>query len=145
MAGATQKLLDTTTARGRHIQSRLKRELVIWLATSNPNGRPLVVPVWFLWEDGNFLIYSIPGQKTRNIARSPFVALHMNSTPDGGEVVRFEGSAELPKRQPPAYKVPAYIRKYASRIKSYGMTPESFSAEYSVPIRVRATNFHGGD
>ena len=137
-------LLDNS-ARGKHIQSRLKREIVIWLATTNPNLRPLVVPVWFLFEDDRFLIYSVPGQKVRNIGRNGNVSLHLNSTADGGDVVRVEGMAQLMKRQPPAYKVPAYLRKYASLIKSYGWTPQSFSEEYRVPIRVRATKFHGGD
>ncbi len=36
------------------------------------------------------------------------------------------------------------MRKYASFIKSYGMTPESFSADYRHAIRIRATKFHGG-
>jgi PPOX class probable F420-dependent enzyme len=138
------QLLDNS-ARGKHIQSRLKREIVIWLATTNPDLRPLVVPVWFLFEEDKFLIYSLPGQKVRNIERNGNVSLHLNSTSDGGDVVRVEGTAQLMKRQPPAYKVPAYIRKYASVIKSYGWTPQSFSVDYHVAVRVRATKFHGGD
>jgi PPOX class probable F420-dependent enzyme len=137
-------LLDNR-ARGRHIQSRLKREIVIWLATTNPNLRPLVVPVWFLFESDKFLIYSIPGQKVRNVEHNGNVSLHLNATVDGGDVVRVEGTAQVLKRQPPAYSVPAYMRKYASLIKSYGWTPQSFSEEYHIPIRVRATKFHGGD
>ena len=131
-------------APSKRVQSRLKKEIVIWLATANPDGRPLVVPVWFLFEDDTFLIYSVPGQKVRNIDRNPLVSLHLNSTPEGGDVVRVEGTARLPKGQPPAYKVPAYMRKYASFIKSYGMTPESFAADYRHAIRIRATKFHGG-
>jgi len=145
VAPLNRKLLDTTTARGKHVASRLNREIVIWLATTNPNGRPLVVPVWFLFEGDTFLIYSVPGQKVRNIERVNLVSLHMNSTPDGGDVIRIEGTAQVMKRQPPAYKVPGYMRKYGSRIKSYGWTPESFSADYRIPIRVRATKFRGGD
>jgi len=138
-----RKLLDTTTPRGKHVLSRLKREIVVWLATTNPNGRPLVVPVWFLFDGGTFLIYCVPGQKVRNIGRNPLVALQLNSNPEGGDVVRVAGKAQLLKRQPPAYKVPAYIRKYRSLIKSYGWTPESFSADYRIPIRVRPTKFQG--
>jgi PPOX class probable F420-dependent enzyme len=132
-------------ALNKHAQSRLKKEIVVWLATTNPNGRPLVVPVWFLFGGNAFLIFSVPGQKVRNIERSPLVALHLNSNPEGGDVVRIAGTAQLLKREPPAYKVPAYIRKYRSLIASHGWTPESFSADYSIPIRVRATKFHGGD
>ena len=145
MAARTHKLFDTTTARGKHLQSRLAKEIVIWLATTSPDGRAVAVPVWFLYEDGVFLIYSLPGQKVRNIERSPLVSLHLNSTSDGGDIVRFEGTAQVAKRRLPAYKVPAYVTKYGSRIKSYGWTPEGFSADYRVPIRVRATKFHGGD
>ena len=130
-------------ALNKHASSRLKREIVVWLATINPNGGPLVVPVWFLFDGKAFLIYSVPGQKVRNIERNALVALHLNSNPEGGDVVRATGKAQLLKRQPPAYKVPAYIRKYRSLIKSYGWTPESFSADYSIPIRVRPTKFRG--
>jgi PPOX class probable F420-dependent enzyme len=137
-------ILVDVVALSRHVQSRLKKGIVVWLATTNPDGRPLVVPVWFLFEGDSFLIYSVPGQKVHNIQRNPRVSLHLNSNPEGGDVVRFEGAAQLPKRQPPAYKIPAYIRKYASHIKGYGWTPESFSADYRIPIRVRATKFHGG-
>jgi PPOX class probable F420-dependent enzyme len=145
VAPLNRKLLDTTTARGKHIASRLKKEIVIWLATTNPDGRPLVVPVWFLFEGDSFLIYSVPGQKVRNIESSELVSLHLNSTPDGGDVVRIEGTAKVMKRRPPAYKVPAYMRKYGSQIRSNGWTPEGFSADYRIPIRIRATRFHGGD
>ncbi len=86
MAPLTRKLLDTTTARGRHIQSRLKKEIVIWLATTNRNRRPLVVPVWFLFEGDTFLVYSLPGLKVRNIERSNLVELHLNATFDGSDV-----------------------------------------------------------
>ncbi|HEX9098764.1 MAG TPA: TIGR03667 family PPOX class F420-dependent oxidoreductase [Candidatus Dormibacteraeota bacterium] len=137
--------MDSTTPRGKHIVARLKKEVVVWLATTNPNGMPLVVPVWFWFDGDTFLIYSVPGQKVRNIERNPMVALHLNSNPEGGDVVRLAGKAQLLRRQPPAYKVPAYIRKYRSLIKAYGWTPESFSADYRVPIRVRVTRFYGGD
>jgi PPOX class probable F420-dependent enzyme len=120
---------------------RLETELVIWLATVNPDGRPLVVPVWFLWEAGSFLIYSLPGLKVQNIERNPKVEMHFNSTPDGDDVVRIDGAARILKRQPMAFRVPAYVRKYQTLIKSYGWTPESFSADYHVPIRVRAEKF----
>jgi len=122
-------------------QRRLETELIIWFATVSPDGRPVVVPVWFLWDKKSFLIYSVPGVKVRNVQGNPKVELHLNSTPDGGDIVRIDGTARVLKRQPPAYRVPAYIRKYTSLIKSYSWTPESFSAEYHVPIRVNAEKY----
>jgi PPOX class probable F420-dependent enzyme len=71
------------------------------------------------------------------------VALHLNSNPEGGDIVRMTGKAQLLKRQPPAHKIPAYIRKYRSLIKSYGWTPESFAADYGVPIRITPDKVSG--
>ena len=135
MAATTRRVIKPKT------QRRLETELVIWLATVSPDGRPLVVPVWFLWEAKSFLVYSLPGLKVQNIERNPKVELHFNSTPDGDDIVRIDGTARLPKRQPSAHLVPAYIKKYAALIKSYGWTPESFARDYHVPIRINAEKF----
>jgi PPOX class probable F420-dependent enzyme len=141
MATRKPRLFDATTARGRQIQRRLEKEVVIWLATSGAEGRPHVVPVWFLWDGESFLIYSLPGQKVRDIEANAKVAMHLNSTFDGGDVVRVDGTATRLRRYPSANKVPAYIRKYAALIKSYGWTPESFAKDYHVGLRVRASRF----
>jgi PPOX class probable F420-dependent enzyme len=143
MPARKPRLFDATTARGKQIQRRLKKELIIWLATSGAEGRPHVVPVWFLWEKDSLLIYSVPGQKVRDIEANPMVALHLNTTFDGADVVRIEGTAALLRRHAPADKVPAYIRKYAALIKSYGWTNEEFAKQYHIVFRVRPTRFRG--
>lgn len=126
----------------KHTQSRLKKDLVIWLATVGRGGQPHVVPVWFLWDGKSFLIYSVPGQKVRDIQANPNVALHLNSGPEGEDVVRVDGSARIPAGLAPAYKVPAYVRKYRELIKEYDLTPKVFSEQYKVAIRVKPTRFH---
>ena len=128
----------------KHAQSRLKKDLVIWLATSGRDGRPHAVPVWFLWDGDTFLIYSLPGQKARDIEANPNVALHLNSDPVGEDVIRVEGTAKIDPTQPPAYRVPSYVRKYRDLIKGYDWTPKVFSEQYHVAIRIRPTRFHGG-
>jgi PPOX class probable F420-dependent enzyme len=143
MPARKPRLFDATTARGKQIQRRLKKELIIWLATSGAEGRPHVVPVWFLWEKDSLLIYSVPGQKVRDIEANPMVALHLNTTFDGADVVRIEGTAALLRRHAPAHKVPEYIRKYAALIKSYGWTNEEFAKQYHIVFRVRPTRFRG--
>ena len=145
MAARKRQVLDTTTQAGKHAQRRLEKETIVWLASVGPDGSPHAVPVWFLWDGDSFLIYSVPGQKVRDIEANPKVALHLNTTPDGGDVVRIDGDARRLRRYPPAYKVPDYIRKYAALVKSYGWTPESFSRDYNVPLRVRATRVRTAD
>jgi PPOX class probable F420-dependent enzyme len=144
MAASKVTLLDTTTMGGKIAQGRLKKEIVIWLATAGADGRPHAVPVWFLWDGKTFLIYSLPGQKVRDIEANPKVALHLNTTPDGGDVLRIEGEAKRLRSQPPAHRVPKYIRKYSALIKSYGWKPEGFARDYHVALRVRPSRFRNG-
>lgn len=125
----------------RHTESRLKRDLVVWLVTAGKDGLPHAVPVWFWWDGKTFLIYAMPGQKARNVRENPYVELHLNSDPVGGDLVRIEGRATILRNQP-ADKVPGYMRKYGDSIKDLGMTPQQFSEEYDIPIRIRPTRFH---
>jgi PPOX class probable F420-dependent enzyme len=141
VASRKRPLLETTTASGKRAQRRLEKEIVIWLATVGADGSPHAVPVWFWWDGASFLIYSVPGQKVKDIEANPKVALHLNTTPDGGDVFRVDGSAKRLRRQPPAYKVPGYIRKYAGLIKSYAWKPEGFSRDYHVALRVMPARF----
>jgi PPOX class probable F420-dependent enzyme len=95
--------------------------------------------VWFWWEGDSFLIYSIPGQKVRDVRANPNVQLHLNTDRAGSFVVRFDAVAEIVKDQPPAYRVPKYIAKYRERIKGFGWTPKFFSDQYHIAIRARPT------
>jgi PPOX class probable F420-dependent enzyme len=144
MATRKKPLLDATTPEGKRVQRRLEKELIIWLATSGSEGRPQAVPVWFWWDGKTFLIYSVPGQKVRDIEANPNVQLHFNTTPDGDEVVRIDGAAFRLQRYPLAHKVPSYIRKYARLIKTYKWEPEGFARKYHIALRVRPTRLRSG-
>jgi PPOX class probable F420-dependent enzyme len=144
MAAAKKSPLDTSTPAGKRVQRRLEKEIIIWLATSGREGRSHVVPVWFWWDGKTFLIYSLPGQKVNDIEANPKVALHFNTTPDGGDVVRIDGEASRLCRHPLAYLVPDYIRKYARLIKGNDWEPEGFSRQYHIALRVRPTRFRTG-
>ena len=129
-------------ALARHVQSRLKKEIVIWLVTAGRDRKPQAVPVWFLWDGKSFLIYAQPGIKVRHVKANPYVELHLNSDFVGDDVVRVSGYATIPKSQPPAHREPAYVRKYRDQIEGLGMTVESFAEQYPFPIRVRRLRFH---
>jgi len=100
MPARKKPLLDTSTPAGKRMQKRLEKELIIWLATCGADGRPHAVPVWFLWDGKTFLIYSVPGQKVKDIEANPLVQLHFNTTPDGGDVVRTRGRRVAPEALP---------------------------------------------
>ncbi len=124
---------------GTHVRSRLRKEIVVWLTTCGQRDRPQTVPVWFWWDGSSFLVYSVPGQKVRDVEANPNVELHLNSDPEGGDVVRIEGVARLFPNELPAFRIPAYLRKYRSYIKGYGWTPRTFSEHYRVAIRIQPT------
>ncbi len=126
----------------REIQSRLKKDRVAWLVTVGPDGRPHVVVVWYWWDGESILIYSLPGRKVDDIKANPNVELHLNTDEAGDEVVRITGTARIDRNAPPAYKVPAYVRRYRDQMKGFGMTPQTFSEQYRNPIRIRPTKFH---
>ena len=129
-------------ALARHVQSRLKKEIVIWLVTAGRDRKPQAVPVWFLWDGTSFLIYAQPGIKVRHVKTNPYVELHLNSDFVGDDVVRVSGYATIPKSQPPAHREPSYVRKYRDQIEGLGMTVEGFAEQYPYPIRVRRLRFH---
>lgn len=123
------------------VRAQLREELIVWLTTVRADGQPQPIPVWFLWDEDQFLVFSRPRtQKLRNIRANPKVSLHFNSDPHGTSVTRFDGVAEIVTAGPLATAFPAMIEKYRDGIRSLGMTPESFAQAYSVLIRVRPTH-----
>lgn len=135
-------MLDTTTEAGGRAERRLGEEEIAWLTTVRQDGQPQSGPVWFLWDEGAFLIYSQPGrQKLRNIARNPRVELNLNSNPHGGDVVRVEGTAAVVEDAPPASEVPDYVEKYRGAMARIGFDPEGFAEAFAVPLIVTPTRW----
>lgn len=126
----------------RRTESKLKKALIIWFVTAGKDLRPQAVPVWFLYDGDTFLIYASPGVKERQVRENPNVELHLDTDEVGDVVVRASGKARISTAEPPAHKVPAYVRKYGAQIKGFGWTPEEFSRRYPHAIRVRDLKFH---
>jgi PPOX class probable F420-dependent enzyme len=131
-------LLDPTDAAHARALKRLGLEPIAWLTTVGADGQPASSPVWFVWEPDaeRFLIFSRPAtRKIRNIAGNPLVSLHLEGNGKGGDIVTFEGRAELVEG--PSYdEVPQAVNKYASNLRGMGYTAESFAADYSQTLRV---------
>ena len=132
--------LDPAAPEHGEAERWLRDELVVWLTTVREDGQPQSVPVWFLWEDGAFLVYSQPGKpKLANIASNAKVSLHLRGTETGAQIVTVEAEA-VRSDDPPADRVPGYIDKYRGEIESSGWTPRSFAEDYSVPLRFTPTS-----
>jgi PPOX class probable F420-dependent enzyme len=130
-------VFDTSTEAGKRAESRLGEEEIVWMTTVRSDGQPQTVPVWFLWNDGEFLIYSQPNrQKLKNISRNDHVGLNLNSNDRGGDIVRLEGTARIDEYAPPASEVAPYVEKYRESIARIGFDVEGFAQAYSVAVRV---------
>ena len=134
-------MIDPATTRGARVLERLEHEPIIWLTTITPEGQPQTSPVWFLWLDGEILLYSrADTPRPANVRANPRVAANLNAGEDGNDVVSLEGEARIARQRATVADVPAaYVTKYASRLAAFGWTMESMLVDYPVEIRVRPT------
>ncbi len=79
------------------------------------------------------LIFSQPdAPKIRNIGTNATVALHLNSSAEGGDIAILTGTAEVIADGPKAHEIDDYVTKYERGFGSLGMTPEEMAASYSL-------------
>jgi len=130
--------IDFESDLGKRALNRLRNEQVIWLTTVNFRGQPQSSPVWFLWRESGFDIYSqADATKLRSIADHPEVSLNLNTTETGEEVVTFEGTAQILSQDSPGTDDPEYLAKYTRLIQ--GWMPDEFAKSFSARIRVHPT------
>ena len=134
-------MIDPTTKAGARAGERLERELNLWLTTETAEGQPQTSPVWFLWADGEILLFSrADTPRPANISTNPRVAATFDGDGDGGDVVSIEGEARIARDRAILADVPlAYIEKHAAKLDAFGWTMESMLVDYPVEIRIRPT------
>lgn len=75
-----------------YVVERLEQALTYWLATTRPDGRPHVTPVWGVWVETAFYFNGIPTARwSQNLTTNPAAALHLES---GTAVVILDGLVE---------------------------------------------------
>lgn len=130
--------------RRAHVERRLHGNLMAWLTTVRPDGRPDSVPVWFLVrDDGTILVYSERGKiKLRNISHNPRVTLGLDVTDIGRDIIRIDGTAEHVPGFPPAHQVPEYVAKYSERIGANFGTAARFAEKFSEALIITPQRLH---
>lgn len=143
-----QRTMQLTEAlppdRRARVDARLATNVIAWLTTVDAHCRPASVPVWFLRRpDDTILLYSRAGQaKLRNIELHPYVALGLDVTDLGRDIIRIDGMARHQPDHPPAHAVPEYAAKYAERVAAIFGTIEAFGAAFTEPIVITPTRLH---
>lgn len=89
----------------------LEKEDILWIATVRADGRPHLVPIWFVWHTGRVWICTpLDSQKVKNIEKNPSVSLALG---DGANPLILEGEAALRLDSPwPDELGPLFKRKY---------------------------------
>jgi F420H(2)-dependent biliverdin reductase len=99
----------------------------VWMATVRPDGRPHLVPVWYVVDAGRWYICTAPGSvKARNLSRNPQLALALE---DGSNPYIVEGEARLVS--PSTTIVDKFKAKYDWDIT----TDAHYSAVFEVTVR----------
>jgi len=119
------------------IERHLISDLVAWLTTVTPTGRPAPRPVWFVWDGSAITVYSVNrGAKLRHIAVNDSVSLNFNSTPGGGDVVVISGHARIVRDAPLPSRFPGLLDKYLPAVESMGQPVSWFDENYRTAIHI---------
>jgi PPOX class probable F420-dependent enzyme len=137
--------LDPSTTAGARALERLASERIAWLTTVDPDGQPYASAIWFLWDDGEVIVYSGKrAMRNANIEDNPRVAFNLHTDAGGGDYVSMEGTARIDRTIPPSSQNPPYLAKYQSMIEGYGWDNAYFDREYPHAVRITPTRWRVG-
>ncbi|MEM9200252.1 MAG: pyridoxamine 5'-phosphate oxidase family protein [Actinomycetota bacterium] len=101
MASSTEPHTPTT---------RLDVERNVWMATTRPDGRPHLAPVWFVYVDNRIWIGTGAGSvRVANLTADPRAAVSLE---DGNTPIVAEGTVTIHVDLRPAAVVAAFAEKY---------------------------------
>lgn len=131
---------DPAGPTGAHALERLAADRIGWLTVIRPDGQPVSMPIWFLWDAGEVLIYSDKNaRRNAHIEANPRVSFHLDTNAGGGDLVIVLGEARIDPATPPVPDNAAYLAKYGDWIDAHLGGPASMAAVYDTPIRIRVT------
>ena len=131
-------MLDLATEFGARADRRLRAEEIAWFVTVRPDGTPIPVPIWFVWDGETILLYSQPrAGKVRNIAANPRVSLHLDTDAHGDDMIVVTGDARVDPSAPAMHVLQAYAEKYRAGVEAaFGGRFAEVGTDYSTPIRI---------
>ena len=123
----------------RALQS-IQEDTFLWLTTIDAIGFPQPRPVWFIWDEETFLIYSQPNtRKLQQIEHNPNVSIRFDGGSLGFDVQVILATAEIIINPTPVHQATAYLQKYHDLICQMWASEDVLSKELSVAIRLHPT------
>jgi PPOX class probable F420-dependent enzyme len=137
-------IIDTSTEFGAKVIQRIEDQKLAWLTTVSADGTPQPNPVWFIWDEGSFVIFSRPNQaKLNNIRRSGRVSFNLESI-DEETITIFTGHAQIVDYASiPQAVLDRYAERYAEGMEAIKLTRAEYEAAYTVPIRFTPEKLRG--
>ena len=110
------------------------------LATLMPDGSPQVTPVWFLYENGKFLVNTARGRiKDRNMTSSPLVALSIVDPENPYAHLAVRGKIVRSTEEGADASIDALAKKYLGQDKYPFRQPGEVRVLYEIqPVSVSA-------
>lgn len=116
----------------------------MWLSSVQVDGRPHLVPVWFVWDGDRIVAFSKPhARKIDNLRGDPRVMLAVGTPGPDFEVELIEANAELPDQAAADVMPSGFGAKYRELLRLAGLSVQRFAEVYSQPIILRPTRFLG--
>jgi hypothetical protein len=129
--GYTRTDMEQRLLPWEHFERRMTESLTYWIATTRPNGRPHVSPIWGIWHDGRFWFDGSPEtRRGKNIAQNPHICVNLE---DGMAVVIMEGivtdltTPDLELRK-------TLSRIYKAKYTEHGYSPEPETWESGIYV-----------
>ena len=118
---------------------QLLRESILWVTTVKPNGQPQTLPVWFIVDGDDLIIWSMEGARSRNLETNPKVSAHVADDGRGSRILSIEGTASIEPALGLASDNPDYVDRYQGFIDEYEWTWDFYNSKYDIPVRIRPT------
>jgi hypothetical protein len=112
---------------------RLRDEPNIWLATTRPDGRPHLVPIWFGFVNGRFYVCTSSNSvKVRNVTAAPHACVALEN---GSRPLFVDGQARVLRRPFPEPVKAEFARKF-----DWDLDAEP---EYDAVVEINPTRWRG--
>ncbi len=129
-------MLTSNTA----LAEALDSAIIGFLTAVDGRGQPQTSPVWYIRDGEDLVVYNRPtAARLRSIANNNRVAFNLRADHAARSGISLEGTAVVDSDLRPAVDFPGYADRYGEEIADLGWTPESFSTDYSVGLRITVT------
>ena len=99
-----------------------------WVATTRPDGRPHLMPVWGAWHAGRLWFEGGAGaRRARNLAIQPAITVAIHLPVDGAVVVEGTATRHLGVAPALADALASAFAKYAAPPRGYRVNPAAWS------------------